>query len=175
MTLYYQYCTFHRQVNSCLRPLCANDGMAVTTVEGIGSVGSGLSEEQQRLVANNGTQCGYCTPGWITNMHAMNEASAETGVTFTKRQVEQYLDGNICRCTGYRPIVKAFESFASDGSASASGQQQQEQRNKVCIELNCTEQQQACHSSGHCCTEHSRRGGHVPPTKSCIAASVLLQ
>ena len=73
-------------VNSCLRPLCANDGMAITTIEGwlpsdplnlnlisrtwfikrnigIGSVREGLSEEQSRLVKCNGTQCGFCTPG----------------------------------------------------------------------------------------------------------------
>lgn len=62
-----------RSVNSCLRPLCANDGMGILTVEGVGSVQAGLSVEQQSIVENNGTQCGFCTPGvcvcvcyWLT-------------------------------------------------------------------------------------------------------------
>lgn len=105
-------------VNSCLRPLCANDGVAVTTVEGIGSVNEDLSEEQKRLVGNNGTQCGYCTPGWITNMHALNQSNEVTGNTSTKREIDAYLDGNLCRCTGYRPIVQAFQSFADESCAS---------------------------------------------------------
>lgn len=97
-------------VNSCLRPLCANDGMAVKTVEGVGSVKGGMSEEQQRLANNNGTQCGYCTPGWITNMHALNSS----GKPVTQQDIDQYLDGNICRCTGYKPILEAFQSFGTD-------------------------------------------------------------
>lgn len=114
-------------VNSCLRPLCANDGMAVTTVEGIGSVkhcssgaeaGDNLSPEQQRLVANNGTQCGYCTPGWVTNMYALNQSNAAHGTSSTKKEIDAYLDGNICRCTGYRPIIQAFQTFAEEAQPS---------------------------------------------------------
>lgn len=100
-------------VNSCLRPLCANDGMAITTVEGVGSVKGGLSEEQKRLTENNGTQCGYCTPGWITNMHALNTAD---GKPLTQQQIDKYLDGHICRCTGYKPILASFQSFGTDAS-----------------------------------------------------------
>eukprot|EP01034_Spumella_vulgaris_P024084 gene24084-30387_t len=105
-------------VNSCLRPLCANDGMAITTVEGIGSVKSGLSDEQKSIVSNNGTQCGFCTPGWVTNMHALNESSAATNSPLSKLDIEKYLDGNICRCTGYKPIVTAFHSFSTDQKQS---------------------------------------------------------
>ena len=96
-------------VNSCLRPLCANDGMGVITVEGVGSVKSGLSVEQDNMVASNATQCGFCTPGWVVNMHALNEANSEKGgnVAMSQKEVENYFDGNICRCTGYRPIMKA--------------------------------------------------------------------
>lgn len=157
-------------VNSCLRPLCANDGMAVTTVEGIGSVKDDLSEEQKRLVGNNGTQCGFCTPGWITNMHALNQANEATGNTSTKREIDAYLDGNICRCTGYRPIVQAFQSFADDsssttksgcsGSASASvgcgSGAAGGIKKHPCVEFNCSAERIAkCVSQGHdvdnCC------------------------
>jgi xanthine dehydrogenase/oxidase len=104
----------HRSVNSCLRPLASLDGMLVTTVEGTGSVKSGcISEVQECLAVNNGTQCGYCTPGWVMNMTA---AVAQCGrKPGTKAQIEELFDGNICRCTGYRPILYGFKkSFASD-------------------------------------------------------------
>jgi xanthine dehydrogenase/oxidase len=94
-------------VNSCLRPLCTNDGYSITTVEGIGSVSAGLSTEQQSIVEEHGTQCGFCTPGWITNMHALNTSVAESNsANPTGREIDAYFDGNICR---YRPILKAFK------------------------------------------------------------------
>jgi xanthine dehydrogenase iron-sulfur cluster and FAD-binding subunit A len=112
-----------RSVNSCLRPLCANDGMGIMTVEGIGSVKSGLSIEQQSIVENNATQCGFCTPGWVTNMHALNESTSEhqhqhQTASMSEKEVEDYFDGNLCRCTGYRPIMKAaFRATAACPSA----------------------------------------------------------
>lgn len=96
-------------VNSCLRPLCVNDGMAITTVEGIGSIRNGLSVEQKALVENNATQCGFCAPGWVTNMHALNESK----VALNGKEIENYFDGNICRCTGYKSILHAFKSGSS--------------------------------------------------------------
>src|SRR5262249_12091243 len=95
----------------CLRPLCSNDGYSITTVEGIGSISAGLSNEQQSLVEEHGTQCGYCTPGWITNMRALNMSISESDgqAHLNGRQIDAYFDGNICRCTGYRPILKAFK------------------------------------------------------------------
>jgi xanthine dehydrogenase iron-sulfur cluster and FAD-binding subunit A len=56
----------HRPINSCLRPLCSVDGMAVTTVEGVGSTKSGLHPVQEKIVKSNGTQCGFCTPGMVS-------------------------------------------------------------------------------------------------------------
>lgn len=104
----------HRSVNACLRPLASLDGMLVTTVEGTGSVKSGcISAVQDGLASNNGTQCGYCTPGWVMNMTA---AVAQRGPKpGTKQEIEAMFDGNICRCTGYRPILYGFKkTFASD-------------------------------------------------------------
>jgi xanthine dehydrogenase/oxidase len=104
----------HTSINSCLRPLAALDGMSVTTVEGTGSVQAEcISIVQDCLARNNGTQCGYCTPGWIMNMTA---AVAQNGPTpGTKAEIEGLFDGNICRCTGYRPILYGFKKqFASD-------------------------------------------------------------
>ncbi len=106
-----------RSINSCMHPLVALDGMMVTTVEGTGSVLSAVSRVQQCLAQNNGTQCGYCTPGWIMNMTAAliqkgNQPDAKIG---TKKEIEALFDGNLCRCTGYRPILYGFQKeFASD-------------------------------------------------------------
>ncbi|MFE7187984.1 FAD binding domain-containing protein, partial [Streptomyces erythrochromogenes] len=88
--------------------------MMISTVEGCGSVKSGcISNVQNGLATNNGTQCGYCTPGWIMNMTA---AVAQKGPKpGTKAEIEALFDGNLCRCTGYRPILYGFKKeFASD-------------------------------------------------------------
>jgi xanthine dehydrogenase/oxidase len=173
----------HRSINSCLRPVCALGGMAVTTVEGTGYVApppppfpshaptfsrgagpgplgaprlvearrlaakvrarhalvappqpaadtaepaargshaavalvaappdAGMNPVAYRLAANNGTQCGYCSTGFVMNMSALLAAHPAP----TKRQIEDAFDGNLCRCTGYRPILTAMKTFASN-------------------------------------------------------------
>eukprot|EP01018_Ginkgo_biloba_P033811 Gb_38128 [translate_table: standard] len=57
-----------RPVNACLRPICAMDGMAVTTIEGVSTLKTGLAPLQQAIVAHNGSQCGYCTPGMVSSI-----------------------------------------------------------------------------------------------------------
>jgi xanthine dehydrogenase small subunit len=104
----------HRAVNACLRPLCAVDGMLVTTVEGIGSVHEGLDPTQSCIALNNGTQCGFCTPGFVMNAHAfLQEEPAPC-----QQQLEDLFGGNLCRCTGYRPILHAVRTLASDYDAT---------------------------------------------------------
>ena len=98
--------------NSCLRPIVALDGMEVTTVEGLGSVNTELSPVQYKIAKDNGSQCGYCTPGFVMNMHAL--LIAKEGKRLYKKEIEEWFDGNICRCTGYRPILDAMKSFAYD-------------------------------------------------------------
>src|SRR4029079_4502380 len=97
----------------CLRPLCSLDGMAITTTEGIGSAarGGSLDPVQKSIAENNGSQCGYCTPGWVMNLYSFLRANG--GKPLTEEQLEAICDGNLCRCTGYRPILKAFKKFAA--------------------------------------------------------------
>lgn len=107
----------NRSINSCLRPICALDGMAVTTVEGLGSVKpevspDGISPVQYRIAKCNGSQCGFCTPGFVMNMTSFLVANGDKETT--KAQIERLFDGSICRCTGFRPILYAMKSFASD-------------------------------------------------------------
>lgn len=110
----------HRAVNACLRPLCAVDGMVVTTTEGIGSVHDGLDPVQYRIAAHNGSQCGFCTPGFVMNAFAFFQQKPAA----TQQDLEDAFGGNLCRCTGYRPILHALRTLASDYDAATDRTQQ---------------------------------------------------
>jgi len=92
--------------NACLHPLASMDGWAVTTTEGLGSVQQGLHPIQSSMVDNWATQCGYCSPGFVSSMYGLLVNNPKP----TAQQVEDAFDGNICRCTGYRPIFKAMRA-----------------------------------------------------------------
>lgn len=154
----------HRAINSCLRPVTALNGLAVTTVEGTGvplkplaarlahnnpvfgwaaakqgpeqpaempgvvravsehlmaladrasgKTHRGMNKVAHVLAANNGTQCGYCSVGFVMNMTEFFANNPQA----TQREVEAALDGNLCRCTGYRAILSGMKSLASDWS-----------------------------------------------------------
>ena len=88
-------------VNSCLIPLPAMADCEVYTVESL-ATGEKLAQVQKAMIATGGSQCGYCTPGFIISMFA--EHSRNRPVT------TEALGGNLCRCTGYRPILEALQS-----------------------------------------------------------------
>jgi xanthine dehydrogenase/oxidase len=97
-------------VNACLRPVCSLDGMMVTTTEGIGSTKQEIDPVQYAIASYNGSQCGFCTPGFVMNMFTMLRNQPKP----TQKEVEDNFDGHICRCTGFRPILQAMKSFARD-------------------------------------------------------------
>ncbi|KAG8164117.1 hypothetical protein KVR01_006035 [Diaporthe batatas] len=110
---------YHASVNACLAPLASLDGKHVITVEGIGNVKS-PHPAQERIAKGNGSQCGFCTPGIVMSLYALlrnNDAP-------TDEDIEEAFDGNLCRCTGYRPILdsaKTFSTTAGCGKAKANG------------------------------------------------------
>ncbi|XP_041821919.1 xanthine dehydrogenase/oxidase isoform X2 [Chelmon rostratus] len=101
----------HFAVNACLAPVCSLHLVAVTTVEGIGSVARKLHPVQERIARAHGSQCGFCTPGIVMSMYALLRNNA----TPKMADVEEAFHGNLCRCTGYRPILEGFKTFTVEG------------------------------------------------------------
>uniref|UniRef100_A0A8C1N623 xanthine dehydrogenase n=1 Tax=Cyprinus carpio TaxID=7962 RepID=A0A8C1N623_CYPCA len=93
----------HYAVNACLAPLCSLHHCAVTTVEGIGSMASKLHPVQERIAKAHGSQCGFCTPGIVMSMYALLRNNPQPSM----HDVQEAFQGNLCRCTGYRPILEA--------------------------------------------------------------------
>lgn len=102
----------HLAVNACLTPVCAVHGLAVTTVEGIGNTRDRLHPVQERIAKAHGSQCGFCTPGFVMSMYALLR-SCESGAPSMK-DLEIAFQGNLCRCTGYRPIIEGYRTFTRE-------------------------------------------------------------
>ncbi|KAI7829410.1 putative xanthine dehydrogenase HxA [Gamsiella multidivaricata] len=97
----------HMNVNGCLTPLCSIDGKHVVTIEGLGS-SKDPHPVQERIALCFGSQCGFCTPGIAMSLYALLRNNPAP----TEEEIEESFDGNLCRCTGYRPILDAAKSFA---------------------------------------------------------------
>ena len=94
-------------VNACIRFLPTLDGKALFTVEDLAAPGAQLHPVQQAMVDCHGSQCGFCTPGFVMSMWACYERHQAAGTLPTRQQLADDLSGNLCRCTGYRPILDA--------------------------------------------------------------------
>uniref|UniRef100_A0A8C8BNZ6 Aldehyde oxidase 1 n=1 Tax=Otus sunia TaxID=257818 RepID=A0A8C8BNZ6_9STRI len=97
----------HYSANACLLPICSLYGAAVTTVEGVGSTKTRVHPVQERLAKCHGSQCGFCTPGMVMSIYTLLRNHPEP----TSEQMIAALAGNLCRCTGYRPILDACKTF----------------------------------------------------------------
>ena len=98
----------YKAVNSCIRLAHSVDGMAIWTAEDIAE-GSQLHPVQEAMVQCHASQCGFCTPGFVMSLFAMYQNHTRKGHAITRELAQVELSGNLCRCTGYRPILDAAQ------------------------------------------------------------------
>ncbi|QTN24386.1 xanthine dehydrogenase small subunit [Rhizobacter sp. AJA081-3] len=96
-------------VNACIQFLPTLDGKALFSVEDVKAIapGEALHPTQQAMVECHGSQCGFCTPGFVMSMWSCYEQHRAAGSVPTRQALADELSGNLCRCTGYRPILDA--------------------------------------------------------------------
>ena len=113
-------------VNSCIRLAHSIDGMALWTAEDLAEDpliqpvvtstqprdSSALHPVQEAMVQCHGSQCGFCTPGFVMSLFGMYQNRVCQGQSISRAQAAQDLSGNLCRCTGYRPILDAAQQMA---------------------------------------------------------------
>ena len=102
-------------VSSCTALACDLDGTEVLTVEGLAQ-GRDLHPVQEAFMSANALQCGYCTPGFIMMAVALLDARPDAD----QAEVREWMDGNLCRCTGYAPIETAVTIAASRLAAATA-------------------------------------------------------
>jgi aerobic-type carbon monoxide dehydrogenase small subunit (CoxS/CutS family) len=95
-------------VRSCLMFAAQADGHSITTVEGLAPSPDSLHPLQEAMRESHGLQCGYCTPGILMTMKAFLDETPQPD----DAQIREALSGNLCRCTGYQPIVEAVQMAA---------------------------------------------------------------
>jgi carbon-monoxide dehydrogenase small subunit len=104
-------CTVHvdgRPVKSCTMLALEAEGASVTTIEGMAAPDGTLSPLQAAFREHHGLQCGFCTPGMIMSAAALLKENPRPSET----EVRHWLEGNLCRCTGYHNIVRAVMAAA---------------------------------------------------------------
>jgi xanthine dehydrogenase small subunit len=99
----------YESVNSCIRFMGSLHGTHVVTIEHLKDKDGSLHPVQQAMVDFHGSQCGFCTPGFVMSLYGLWLSDSNP----SRERIEQALQGNLCRCTGYEPIVKAAEAVAS--------------------------------------------------------------
>ncbi len=118
----------YKAVNSCILPLASLDGCHIITVEGL-KKGAELHPVQKSMAENFAAQCGYCTPGFVCAMTALVEESlAQKKSCITEKSARNYLTGNLCRCTGYEPILNAAQALELSQIESLSNREHSDER-----------------------------------------------
>lgn len=104
----------YESVNACIRLLGSMQGTHVVTVEHLAAEDGTLHPVQQAMVDCHGSQCGFCTPGFVMSLYGLWLSNENP----SRAEIESALQGNLCRCTGYEPIVKAAEQVAQNRPSS---------------------------------------------------------
>ena len=114
----------YRPLNACIRPLASCHGCHVVTIEHLRGPEGGLHPVQQAMVDHHASQCGFCTPGFVMALYAlwMQNPRPDTDA------IETALQGNLCRCTGYAPIIRAAQAAAEAGGQQMDALAQERDR-----------------------------------------------
>jgi aerobic carbon-monoxide dehydrogenase small subunit len=105
-------CVVHvggRAMKSCTMLALEAEGLEVRTIEGMANADGSLGVVQQAFQDNHGLQCGFCTPGMVMSASALLAENARP----SEAEIRAYLEGNLCRCTGYHNIVKSIQAAAA--------------------------------------------------------------
>ena len=97
----------YKAINSCIQFLPTLDGKQLITVESLSPPGTAMHPVQRAMVDAHASQCGFCTPGFVMSLYALFETQENP----TRREIDDALAGNLCRCTGYRPIIAAARAM----------------------------------------------------------------
>ena len=100
----------YETVNACIRFLASVDCQHVVTIEHLTNNYKGLHPVQNAMIQEHGSQCGFCTPGIVMSLYALWMETPKPSVD----QIERALQGNLCRCTGYAPILRAAQSISGN-------------------------------------------------------------
>jgi xanthine dehydrogenase small subunit len=107
-----------KPVNACIQFLPTLDGQALFTVEDVAPAEGTLHPVQQCLVQHHGSQCGFCTPGIVMSLWCGWQRHAAAGTVPSRQMLADDLSGNLCRCTGYRPILDAAQAAYAQPAAA---------------------------------------------------------
>ena len=99
----------YHSINACIRLAHSIDGMALWTAQDL--PGKSLHPVQEAMVQCHGSQCGFCTPGFVMSLFGLYQNHTVRGEAISREQASQALSGNLCRCTGYRPILDATQAM----------------------------------------------------------------
>ncbi len=114
-------CVVHvdgKAVKSCTMFALEAEGAHVTTIEGMANPDGSLSALQQAFQDHHGLQCGFCTPGMIMSAAALLAENPRP----SEAEIREYLEGNLCRCTGYHNIVKAIMAASGQDVSSIAAE-----------------------------------------------------
>lgn len=112
----------YESINSCIRLAHSVHGLALWTTQTLTQADGKPHPVQQALKEHHATQCGFCTPGFAMSLFGMYQNTIRQGTSVQRHEVREHLSGNLCRCTGYRPIVDAAMSLNQTPPAKANNE-----------------------------------------------------